>query len=171
MHFYVSDCGYLAIHPIEMKSQFKNSLHQFCKEIGVSSTRVFDPYGEQTSKEVRKFCNQVGTKLIVLEESNKWDNRAEVYIRILKEATRQDLRKSNSPMVLWDYGAERKALVQNITIRRLFQLDRKTPYEYLNGVPGDISNLCSFGCYEWCYYREEAAHLFPYQKEYLSRVL
>ena len=100
MQLYVSDHGYLAVHPMEMKSQFKNSLHQLCKKIGLTSTIVVDPSGEQTSKEVKKFCNQVGTTLRVLEESTQWANRAKLYIRILKEAVRQDLRKSNSPMVI-----------------------------------------------------------------------
>jgi len=36
---------------------------------------------------------------------------------------------------------------------------------------GDISNLCNFSWYEWCYFREESNHKFPYQKEYLGRVI
>jgi hypothetical protein len=35
---------------------------------------------------------------------------------------------------------------------------------------GDISNLCQFGWYEWCYYREHTAS-FPNQQEVLGRVL
>ena len=38
-------------------------------------------------------------------------------------------------------------------------------------MQGDISNLCNFAWYDWCYYREESNHLFPNQKELLGRVL
>ena len=35
---------------------------------------------------------------------------------------------------------------------------------------GDISSLCQFGWYEWCYYREQTA-AFPHNREVLGRVL
>ena len=35
---------------------------------------------------------------------------------------------------------------------------------------GDISSLCQFGWYEWCYYREHTA-AFPHNREVLGRVL
>ena len=74
-------------------------------------------------------------------------------------------------MVLWDYCAQRRALIHNLTPKDLFQTDNQTPFEYQFGVQGDISNLCNFDWYDWCYYREESDHLFPKQKELLGRVL
>ena len=35
---------------------------------------------------------------------------------------------------------------------------------------GDISSLCQYGWYEWCYYREHTAP-FPNNREVLGRVL
>ena len=74
-------------------------------------------------------------------------------------------------MVLWDYCAERRALIHNLIPRSLFQLESRNPYDRQYGVQGDISNLYQFGWYEWCYYCEESGHLFPHQKELLGRVL
>ena len=74
-------------------------------------------------------------------------------------------------MVLWDYCAERRALIHNLTPRDLFQLDKASPYERQYGVQGDISNLCVFDWYDWCYYWEEGTKLFPHVKEILRRVL
>ena len=71
---FVSDKGFIAIYPMKSKSQFKDALHQFCKEVGVPSTLVVDPSGEQTSKEVKHFCHQVGTTLRILKESTQWAN-------------------------------------------------------------------------------------------------
>jgi len=85
---------------MEKKSDFRDCLHQFCKEAGVPEILVVDPSGEQTSKAVRRFCNQVGTTLRLLEENTQWANRAELHVGLLKESIRKDLRRSHRPMVL-----------------------------------------------------------------------
>ena len=68
---FVSDKGFVAIYPMKSKGEFPSALKLFCKEIGVPITLVLDPSGEQRSKEVRTFCNKVGTTLRVLEESTQ----------------------------------------------------------------------------------------------------
>ncbi len=72
-----------------------------------------------------RFCDQVGTTLKTLERATPWANRAELFIRLLKEAVRKDMRESNSPMVLWDYAIERRALIHNAVTRPLFQAQGK----------------------------------------------
>ena len=74
-------------------------------------------------------------------------------------------------MVLWDFCAQRRALIHNLAPRNLFQTGKQSLYQYQFGVRGNISNLCSFDWYDWCYYREEGKNLFPMQKELLGRVL
>ena len=81
------------------------------------------------------------------------------------------MRKSHCPMVLWDYCAQWRALIHNLTPRNLFQLEKTTPHQMKFGVQGDISNLCRFDWYDWCYYREEGNNIFPKQKELLGKVL
>ena len=171
LQVFVSDKGFVAVYPLEKKSDFHDCLQVFCKEVGVPISLVVDPSGEQTSKAVRRFCNQVGTTLRVLEEHTQWANRAELYIGLLKESIRKDMRKSHCPMVLWDYCAQRRALIHNLTPRNLFQLEKTTPYQMQFGIQGDISNLCQFDWYDWCYYREEGNNIFPKQKELLGKVL
>ena len=120
LQVFVSDKGYVAVYPMEKKSYFQDCLHLFCKEVGVPEVIVVDASGEQTSKPVRRFCIQVGTTLRLLEEKTQWANRAELYIGLLKEAIRRDLRSSSCPMVLWNYCAQRHALIHNLTPRDLF---------------------------------------------------
>ena len=168
---FVSDKGYVAIYPMKRKGDYVNALHLFCKEIGVPMTLLVDPSGEQTSKEARKFCNQVGTTLRILEESTQWANRAELYIGLFKESIRKDLHRTNSPMTLWDFCAERRARIHNVIPRDLFQLNGNNPTTATFGVEADISNICQFDWYEWCYFREEGTNLFPFQKKHLGRVL
>ena len=49
----------------------------------------------------------------MLERTTPSKNRSELYSRLIKEAIRKDMRESNSPIDLWDYAIESRALVHN----------------------------------------------------------
>ena len=170
MQLFVSDVGFVYVVPMKSKGDFKLALKEFAKEVGVPEALIVDPSGEQTSKEVRRFCQQIGTTLRILEEHTQWANRAELYIGLIKEAIRKDMRQSGSPIALWDYCAERRARINNLTAKDLFQLHGSNPHTITLAEEGDISNLCQFGWYEWCYFRQQKEH-FPFPKEVLGRVL
>ena len=146
------------------------ALKMFAKDIGAPDAIICDAAREQISQEVRNFCYKIGTSLRVLEEGTPWANRAELYIGLLKEAVRKDLRESDCPLVFWDYCCERRARINNLTARNLFQLEGRNAHFSITGEDGDISNLCQFSWYEWCYYREHTAG-FPLPREILGRVL
>jgi hypothetical protein len=40
--------------------------------------------GEQMSKEVKTFCDEIGSTLRALEEGTPWANKTELYIGLLK---------------------------------------------------------------------------------------
>ena len=40
---------------------------------------------------------------------------------LLKEAVRKDTKTAGSPLVLWDYATERRAMILSITARDLFR--------------------------------------------------
>ena len=168
---FVSDKGYVAIYPMKSKGDYPKALKLFCKDVGVPLSLICDPSGEQTSQKVKKFAHKVGLTLRFLEESTQWANRAELYIGFFKEAVRSDLRRSNAPMALWDYCAERRALIHNVLPKELFQLNGSNPTAVTLGVQPDISNLCQYDWYDWCYYRHESNSDWPHQKESLGRVL
>jgi hypothetical protein len=126
--------------------------------------------GEQMSREVKRFCNDIGTTLQALEEGTPWSNKAELYIGLLIEAVRQDLKESHSPMVFWDYCLERRARIHILTAKSNFKLHGTNAHTVTTGEEGDKSNLCRFAWYDWCYYREHTA-AFPKQREVLGRVL
>jgi len=64
---------------------------------------IVDGHRLQKSPTMKRFYDQIGTTLRVLETGTPWSNRAELYIGLLKEAVRRDMRESNSPMPLWCY--------------------------------------------------------------------
>ena len=157
MQMYISDKGFVFVVPMKSKGEFIHSLKLFAKEIGVLEALVVDPSGEQTSTKVKLFCQSIGTTLRRLEEGTQWANRAELYIGLFKESVRKDLRESNSPLVLWDYASERRTRIHNLTPRNLFQLQGQNPHMATLGEEGDISNVCTFGWYEWCYFRNHSS--------------
>jgi hypothetical protein len=105
---------------------------------------------EQMSKEVRAFCNEIGSMLRALEEGTPWANKAELYIGLLKEAVRKNMKDQDSPMVFSDYCTERRARIHNLTAKSNFKLQGSDPYTLTLGEGGDISNLCQFAWYELC---------------------
>ena len=155
---------------MKKQSEVLLAIKQFAKEIGAPDSFVADMSGEQMSSEVKKFCNDIGTTLRALEEGTPWSNKAELYIGLIKEAVRKDVHKSNSPLCLWDYCVERRARINNLTAKNAFKLHGSTPHTVTTGDEGDISNLCQYGWYEWCYFRDQTA-AFPNNKEVLGRVL
>ena len=90
---------------------------------------------------------------------------------MLKESIRKDMSHTNSPMALWDYCGERRVRIHNLLPRNIFQLNGNNPTTATFGTPGDISNICQFDWYDWCYYREERDIQFPFHNRKLGRVL
>ena len=126
-------------------SEFPKALKMFAKEVGVPEAIIADSRKCHKSKEVKLFCHKIGTTLRVLEGSTQWANRAELYVGLFKEAVRKDMLEENSPLVFWDYCAERRALITNMTAKDLFQLRGQTLHFATFGEEGDISNICQFG--------------------------
>ena len=170
MQLFVSDKGYVFVVPMKSESEFPLALKLFAKEVGVPEYLIADSARAQKSKEVVRFCHKIGTTLRILEESTQWANRAELYIGIVKEAIRKDMREANSPLVLWDYCAELRARMLNVTAKNLFQLQGRTPHMATFGTQGDISNICQFKWYEWVYFRD-GSQKFPFEQEVLGRYL
>ena len=79
------------------------------------------------------------------------------------------MRESNSPMVLWDYAIEHRALIHNTALRPLLQAQGKTPHECTFGNQSNSSNICNFGWYEWVCYRGFGS--FPENNENLRRMI
>ena len=54
------------------------------------------------------------------------------------------MKISDCPIVFWDYYIERRARVNIMTVKNLFQLEGQTPHFTVTGEEADISNLCQF---------------------------
>eukprot|EP00980_Cylindrotheca_fusiformis_P002440 scaffold581_cov82-Cylindrotheca_fusiformis.AAC.1 len=114
MQLFVTDKGFVYVVPMKSKKFVPEALKLFTKEIGAPTAIVADASGEQTSKRVKSFLQEIGTSLRVLEKDTQWANRAELYIGVLKEAVRKDMHQSGAPLPFWDYCAERRARIHNL---------------------------------------------------------
>ena len=167
---FVTDRGFVYVVPMCRKHDVLAAVKQFAKDIGAPDAIICDAAPEQKSADLKRFLNTIGTTLRVLEEGTPWSNRAELYIGLLKESTRKDMKASNAPLAFWDYCVERRARINNLTAKNLFQLHGSNPHTDLLHEEGDISNLCQFTFYEWVYHRDHNAP-FPHNREVLGRVL
>ena len=167
---FVTDKGFIYVVPMKSKAEVLQAVKQFAKEIGAPDAIICDMAGEQTSKDLRKFCTEIGTTLRFLEEGTPWANKAELYIGLIKEAVRKDMKDSNCPLAFWDYCVERQARINNLTAKDTFKLHGTNAHTALTGDQGDISNLCQYKWYDWCYFCEQKES-FPFNREVLGRVL
>lgn len=167
---FVTDRNFIYVVPMKSKSEVLQALKQFAKRVGAPDAIVCDMSGEQTSDKVKRFLADIGTTLRALEEGTPWANKAELYVGLMKEATRKDMHEAASPLPFWDYCLERRVRISNLTARDTFKLRGTTAYTALTGLEGDISNLCQYAWYEWVYFREDSA-AFPFNKEVLGRTL
>ncbi len=97
---FISDRGFAAFFPMKKQQDSFLAIKLFAKDVGAPEVLVCDPHLAQIKCEVREFCTQIGTMLKVLEAETQWANRAKLYIGLMKEATRKDMRSSGSPLVL-----------------------------------------------------------------------
>ena len=170
MHIFISDMGCVYISAMKSVIEFPKALKTFAKEVGLPEAIIYDSHKCNKSKDMKLFCQKIGTNLRILEGSTHWSNKAKFYVGLFKEAVRKDMIDENSPLFFWGYCAKRRALITKMTAKDLFQLQGKTPHSATFGEEGDISNVCQFSWYEWVYFRETTGK-FPFPSYVLDRCL
>ena len=97
MKLFATDKGCISVVPMWSKYEALQGFKLFAKKGGTPDASICDAAKEQVSREVRQFCQKMGTTLQVLEENTPWANRAELYIGLIKESIRKDLKQSDCP--------------------------------------------------------------------------
>ena len=95
---FVTDQGFLHSVPMKSKGEVLLALKMSAKEIGAPDAIVCDALGEQTNKQVKAFLNKIGTSLCILEQGTPWAKKVKLYIGIIKEAVRRDMKDANCPL-------------------------------------------------------------------------
>ena len=100
--------------PMKQKLEVLAGSKQFVKDVGAPDAIICDMANEQLSSEMKQFCNAMKTMLRALEEGTPWVNKAQLYIKLMKEVVRKDMRKADSPLPFWDYCLERRVQIYNL---------------------------------------------------------
>ena len=167
---FVTDKGYVCVIPMKSESDVSKNFRLFSKRVGAPEDIICDSTRAQKSTEVRQFLTSIGTTLRLLETGTPWSIRAELYVGLMKSGTCKDMKEAGCPLSFWIYCIERRARINNLTAKDLFQLEGRNPQYSITGEEGDNSNLCHFRFYEWCYFFDIGT-TFPNSKEILGRVL
>ena len=69
MQIFVSDKGYVKVYPMSKVSKYPQAMKKFVKDVGAPEVLIADPHPVHKSKDIKAFCNQIGTTLKILEES------------------------------------------------------------------------------------------------------
>ena len=110
----------MALYPTKDLISYFLALNEFAKDIGVPEVLVCDAHPTQKKQEVKEFLIQIGITLRVLEAETQIANWAELYIGLMKEATRKDMHATGSPIVLWDFCMECRSLIFQVAAKKLF---------------------------------------------------
>ena len=165
MQIFVSDNVFVKFYLMTSASEFPAALREFAKYIDAPEVLVADPHSSNKIKEVKVFCNKIGTTFRLLEQNTQSENCAYLYVELMKEACQKAIKLSGLPLVLWDYVEERCAAILSLTARDLFQLQGSNPYNGTFFEEGDTSNLCQFAWYEWVYFYDDSSRSnFYFQK-------
>lgn len=121
MQLFVSDTGCMYVVLMKSKTEIVQAVEQFVKEIRVSTTLILDPEGTQSSTDLKKTASEMNCTLKYIKRESQWANLAELYIDFIKESIHKDLKDLDSPLVFCDHCAERRALINNLTAKNLFQ--------------------------------------------------
>ena len=72
----------------------------FAKAISAPDALIHDASRSQKSHEVRKYCNDIGTALRVLEENTPWTNKVELHMNYKKSCPQGHERSQLSIVIL-----------------------------------------------------------------------
>jgi hypothetical protein len=65
----VTDKGFVYVVPMKRKGEDVLAMKQFAKEIGAPDAFVADMSGDQMSKDVKAFCNEIGSTMTMARPS------------------------------------------------------------------------------------------------------
>ena len=167
---FASEFGWMRVHLMRSEKEIHLSLKALFKDVGVPHPLIADGARAQIEGKARLLCEDAGCKTIELEKNTPASNRAERYIQVLKNGSKRDMIRANSPMILWDYCIERRAAIECVLAKDNYLLQGSTPHSMMTGEVTDISHLCRFNWYEWVKFRKPG-ELYPYPTEWLGRCL
>ena len=151
---FTNNAAFTKVYPMKGKGESHLALHKFLHEIGIPSELHTDNAGELIHGEWNSLCQQHKIYRTYTEPHSPWQNMAERAGGIIKARAKDMMRRTNTPVILWDYCIEYNADLRCLTATNIFDLNGRTPFETVLGFTPDISELVEFGWYQWVWYHD-----------------
>ena len=139
-------------YPIKGKGHAHYALDRFIHEVGVPAELLTDGAKELTVSEWGATCRRHKIHSCVTEPYSPWQNPAELAGGTIKQKVRSLMRRTNTPVRLWDYCWEYVSELKCLTATEHIQLDDVTPYEKVHGYSPNIGEYLSFKWFQWIWY-------------------
>ncbi len=141
---FTKKAAYIKTYSMESKGDAHFALNRFVHEVGVPTELHTDGSKEQALGNWKKICQKHSIYRTWTEPYSPWQNLAEKAGGIIKARCRDMMRKSNTPIVLWDYCVEYNSELRSMTATKNIELGGHTPHEKVMGYTPDISELVEF---------------------------
>ena len=154
---FTNKASFTKAYAMESKSDAPFALNRFIHEVGVPTEMHTDGSKEQSHGKWKRICQKHAIHRTWNEPYSPWQNLAEKAGGIIKSRCRDMMRRTNTPIVLWDYCVEYNAELRTLTASNNVNLSGRTPHEAVMGYTPDISELVEFEWYQWVWYNDPAS--------------
>ena len=137
---------------MQKKKEAYTTLERVFDEFGIFNCVIPDNAPELTTGNFRKTAYKYGCKIHPIEAWTPNQNLAEANIRELKRMYRREMRRANSPAVLWDHCLELVARRRSHTVLSSSPHLDGPPMKTLTGDTPDISHLIEHQWYDPVWY-------------------
>ena len=144
----------MACYPIKTKSHAHFTLDRLLHEVGIPSELLTDGAKELTQSEWGKSCRRHKIRQLTTEPHTPRQNPAEFAGGMIKRKVRHLMRRTSTPVRLWDYCWVYAAELRSLTCTENMYLDGKIPYGKVHGYSPDISEYLTFEWYAWVWYHD-----------------
>ena len=146
--------NYVRAYPMERKGQAHEALNKFFLEVGLPGSLLTDGAKELTKSAWGKSCTKNKVPQRTTEPHCPWQNFAEPNGGAIKRVVRHLLRKTNTPVRLWDYCWEYYCGLKRMTVTNNIHLEGMTPHQKIHGSPPNITEYIQYSWFEWIWYAD-----------------
>lgn len=154
---YTHKCGFKKFYPCENETQNETgrSLRGLVEMVGLPPSLHSDNHRNFKEGLFKRLLRKFGIYATYTEPHSPWQNRAEPAIGEVKSYARRLMQKTDAPIRLWCFCYEYSADVLSLLASGRFELQGRTPYEFIMNYTPDISEYVSYRWFQWCWYYDE----------------
>ena len=149
---FANEESYIKCYPLRKRSEAAEALKLFHQQVGIPATIRMDNGCELVKGDFANRIRKSGSKLWPIEPHTQKLNPAELAIRQIKVLGRLLSTREQSPQKLSDHLAELCAQIRSSTASESVLAEGRTPRMLTTDDDDDISHLCEFHWYQWCWF-------------------